>query len=186
MTKQRKVVVAVTGASGSVYALSLIQKLKQLPDVEVAVIVSDTAKSVANHELGSNILLEQEVKYFDVNSFYAPSASGSSNYDTMFVVPCSVGTLGRIAHGTADNLIIRTADVMLKERRQLILFVRETPLSLIHIENMKSVTLAGGIIMPASPSFYHHPTTISEIVDNMTNRLLDVAGLASSIKRWNS
>lgn len=185
MQKARKIVVAVTGASGAAYALRTIEKLIQIPDVEVAVIVSETAKSVAYHELGSDILLQQAVKYYDVNSFYAPSASGSSDYDTMLVVPCSVGTMARIAHGTADNLIVRSADVMLKERRKLILLVRETPFSLIHIENMRLITLAGGVIMPASPSFYHNPATLNDIIENISNRLLDVAQLESSIKRWN-
>ena len=185
MQNKRKIAVAVTGASGSIYALRLIEKLLQLSTVEVAVIVSETAKSVAKHELGSDILLEQNVKYFDVNSFYAPCASGSSDYDTLLVAPCSVGTMARIAQGTADNLIVRTADVMLKERRKLILLLRETPFSLIHIENMRLITLAGGIIMPASPSFYHKPASLNEVIDSMINRLLDVAQIESSIKRWN-
>ena len=185
MNKQRKIVVAVTGASGSVYALRLIEKLLELADTEVAVVVSETGKLVAKHELGSDILLQQKVTYFDVNSYYAPFASGSSDYDTLIVAPCSVGTLGRIAHGTADNLIARTADVMMKERRRLILLVRETPFSLIHIENMRLISLAGGIIMPASPSFYHNPTSLEEVIDSVADRMLDVAQLKSSIKRWN-
>jgi 4-hydroxy-3-polyprenylbenzoate decarboxylase len=187
VNQKRKLVIAVTGASGSCYALRLLEKLTEAHKngiIEVAVVLSDTAKAVALHELGSNILLEQPFRYYDVNSYYAAFASGSSDFDTLIVCPCSMGTLARIAHGTADNLIVRTADVMLKERRRLILTVRETPFNLIHIENMKQVTLAGGIILPASPSFYGKPKTITEIIDTVVNRILELSDIKSNIVRW--
>jgi flavin prenyltransferase len=184
---KRKIVVAITGASGSCYALRLLEKLSKAHTngaIEVAVVLSDTAKAVALHELDNNILLEQPFRYYDVNSYYAPFASGSSDFDTLIVCPCSMGTLARIAHGTADNLIVRTADVMLKERRRMILALRETPFNLIHIENMKQVTLAGGIILPASPSFYGKPKTISDIIDTVVNRILELSNINSGIVRW--
>lgn len=187
VNQKRKLVIAVTGASGSCYTLRLLEKLTEAHKngiIEVAVVLSDTAKAVALHELGSNILLEQPFRYYDVNSYYAAFASGSSDFDTLIVCPCSMGTLSRIAHGTADNLIVRTADVMLKERRRLILTLRETPFNLIHIENMKQVTLAGGIILPASPSFYGKPKTTIEIIDTIVNRILELSDVKSDIVRW--
>ncbi|MFC2138288.1 UbiX family flavin prenyltransferase, partial [Bacteroidota bacterium] len=113
---------------------------------------------------------------YDVNDFFSPAASGSANYDAMIIIPCSMGTLGKIAHGTSDDLIIRAADVMLKEKRKLILVPRETPYNLIHIENMKLITLAGGIICPASPSFYSKPETINDLVDTIVERVLHLTG----------
>jgi 4-hydroxy-3-polyprenylbenzoate decarboxylase len=123
-------------------------------------------------------------RYFEKNDFSAPFASGSARYDALIVIPCSMGTLGRVASGTSDDLVTRAADVMLKERRKLILVVRETPYHLIHIRNMETVTLAGGIICPATPSFYSQPTTIEAAAKTVVDRVLDLAGLDISTFRW--
>ena len=181
-----KIVVAITGASGSVYAKVLLDKLISLPNQwsELAIVMSKNAKDVWQHELGNDDYLDYPVKHWDANNYYAPFASGSSAYNTMLVVPCSMGTLGRIAAGISDTLITRTADVMLKERKKLILMVRETPYSLIHIRNMETITLAGGIIAPATPSFYSQPQTIEEVAATVTDRILDLAGIEHKTHRW--
>lgn len=180
-----KIIIAVTGASGAIYAQQLFDKLHSLRNQidEVCVVFSDTAKKVWQHELQSQPNI-YDFKEFQDDDFFSPIASGSSKYDTMIVCPCSVGTMGRIAHGTAENLICRAADVMLKERRQLILAVRETPYSLVHIKNMELITLAGGIICPASPSFYSNPQTIDEVCATVIDRIIDLIGLKNDCFRW--
>jgi len=181
----KKIIVAVTGASGSIYALHLLKKLREYRSQlgEVAVIFSDDGKKVWNYELGI-AAPTSGFKNYKNNDFFSPAASGSSDYDAMIVCPCSMGTLGRIACGTADTLITRSADVMLKERRKLILVTREAPLNLIHIKNMETVTLAGGVIFPASPSFYNRSKTIEELIDNTVLRVLETAGIKTRLKRW--
>ncbi len=181
-----KIVIAVTGASGSIYAKLLLDKLVQLRSQidELAVVLSPNAVEVGKHELGSDVLQHYPVKYFDRNDFNAPFASGSGRYNTMVIVPCSMGTLGRVAQGLSNDLVTRAADVILKERRKLILAVRETPYSLIHIKNMELVTLAGGIICPATPSFYSRPATIYEVAATVTDRLIDLMGLQQETYRW--
>ena len=182
----RKIIVAITGASGSIYAKLLLSKLSELksPPNQIAVIFSDTAKEVWEYETGSKYKPELPAKEFSNNSFYAPFASGSSCYDTMIICPSSMGTIGRIANGTSDNLIIRAADVILKERRRLIIVPRETPYNYIHIKNMETLTLAGAIICPASPSFYSKPATINELVMTVVNRIIDLAGFESDGYKW--
>lgn len=182
----RKIVVAATGASGSVYFKLLLDKLQSLQDQwdEVAVVMSENAVDVWQTELGNSDHHNYPYKFFGKTDFYAPFASGSGQYDTMIVVPCSMGTLGRIAGGISNDLITRAADVILKERRKLILVVRETPYNLIHIRNMETVTLAGGIICPATPSFYSKPTTIEAIAATVVDRVLDLAGMQISTNRW--
>jgi 4-hydroxy-3-polyprenylbenzoate decarboxylase len=184
--RNRKIVLAVTGASGSIYALKLLEKLQQLksPPEEVAVIFSDTAKEIWESETGQKYSPIPPAKEFSNNTYYAPFASGSSLFDTMIICPASMGTTGRIANGTSDDLIARTADVMLKERRKLIIVPRETPYSLIHINNMKTLTLAGAIICPATPSFYSNPKTIDDLVMTVVNRIIDLAGFDSNSFRW--
>ena len=183
---KRKMVVAVTGASGAIYAKLLIEKLKLLnvPPAEIAVIFSDTAKKIWNEETGNIFNAETPVKEYPNNSFFAPFASGSSKYDAMIICPASMGTIGRIANGTSDDLIARTADVMLKERRKLIIMPRETPYNLIHIENFKRLTLAGAVICPASPSFYNRPQTINELAMTVVDRIIDLAGFENNCFRW--
>ena len=183
---KKKIVVAVTGASGSIYAKVLLDKLRDLKDQisEIGIIMSDNAKDIWLHELGNKAYSSYNFRFFDKRDFMAPFASGSAGFDTMIVCPCSMGTLGRIASGVSDDLITRSADVILKERRKLILVVRETPYSLIHINNMKTVTEAGGIICPATPSFYSLPKTIEEVAGTVINRVIDLVGFENDSYRW--
>ncbi len=183
---KRKIVVAVTGASGAVYASVLFDQLKDLKDQlsEVGVVFSTNARDIWQYELGGQFEPVFPFRVYEKNDFYAPFASGSSTFDAMIVCPCSMATLGKIAGGISDDLITRAADVMLKERRKLILVPRETPFSLIHIENMRTVTLAGGIICPAIPSFYSKPETIEQAVKTVTNRVLSMAGFDNKGYSW--
>ena len=182
----RKIVVAATGASGSIYFKSLLDKLVRMDAQwdEVSVVMSDNARDVWQTELGDRYFDQYPFRFFGKNDFSAPFASGSGRYDTMIVVPCSMGTLGRIAGGISNDLITRAADVMLKERRKLICVIRETPYNLLHIRNMETVTLAGGIICPATPSFYSRPATIEEAALTVVDRILDLAGLDVNTYRW--
>jgi flavin prenyltransferase len=182
----RKIVLAITGASGAIYAYKLLGKLHEMqaPIEEIAVIFSDTGREIWESEIGSKFHNEGSAKEYSNNKYYAPFASGSSQYDTMIICPASMGTTGRIANGTSDDLIARTADVMLKERRRLIIVPRETPYSLIHINNMKLLTLVGAIICPATPSFYSNPKTIDELVMTVVDRIIDLAGFDSNGFRW--
>lgn len=181
-----KIAIAITGASGSVYAKLLLDKLISLSDQyeEVGIVMSKNAKEVWKTELGNEQYNSYPFRYFDKYDFNAPFASGSAKYNIMIVAPCSMGTLGRIASGVSDDLVTRAADVILKERRKLILMVRETPYNLIHIKNMETVTLAGGIICPATPSFYSRPQTIEEAAATVVDRVLDIAGLEQRSYRW--
>lgn len=185
-SRTRKIVLAVTGASGSVYALKLLEKLSQLrtPPEEVAVVFSETAKEIWVAETGQKFVPEFPAKEYSIKTFYAPFASGSSQYDSMIICPASMGSIGRIANGTSEDLIARTADVMLKERRRLIIVPRETPYNLIHIENMKTLTLAGAIICPATPSFYSNPKTIDDLVMTVVDRIIDLCGFENNSFRW--
>ena len=183
-----KIIIAVTGASGSIYAQSLIEKLssKELSNQyqELNIVLSDNARAVWAHELGKFDASKIPFKIYEKNDFSAPFASGSAGFDTMIIAPCSMGTMGRIAGGISNDLISRAADVILKERRKLILLVRETPLNLIHINNMKTITEAGGIIFPASPSFYSKPKNIKELVTTVTDRVLTMAGFDLNTYQW--
>ncbi|MEE4197867.1 MAG: UbiX family flavin prenyltransferase [Bacteroidales bacterium] len=185
MNKQ-KIIVAITGASGSIYAKILLDKLLLLTDrlEEVGVILSKNAEDIWQHELENQSYQSYPFTRYPVNDFYAPFASGSAYYQTMIVCPCSMGTLGRIAHGISDDLITRAADVTLKEKRKLILVPRETPYNLIHIRNMEQVTLAGGIICPATPSFYTKPQSLQELAATVIDRVLDLAGFSLDAPRW--
>ena len=182
----QKIVVAVTGASGSIYARGLLTKLLQLRDQvsEVSVVLTENAKAVWKKELGDDRYESFAVKYYSTNDFMAPFASGSGQYQTMIIIPCSMGTIGRIAAGISNDLITRAADVILKEKRKLICVARESPYNLIHIRNMETITLAGGIICPATPSFYSNPTSIEEVAATVTDRVLDLAGLKIDSFRW--
>jgi 4-hydroxy-3-polyprenylbenzoate decarboxylase len=184
----RKIVVAVTGASGSIYADLLIKKLKGLENQwqEVALVFSENAKDVWETEIKNKSFEHSGFPVFNKTDFQAPFASGSGQFDTMIIIPCSMGTLGRIAHGISNDLITRAADVVLKERRKLICVVREAPYNLIHIKNMELVTLAGGIICPATPSFYSNPSTLEEVASTVVDRVLDLAGFDIKSFRWGS
>jgi 4-hydroxy-3-polyprenylbenzoate decarboxylase len=183
---KKKIVIAITGASGAIYAQLLLDKLQQLNSqvAEVGVVMSDNAKQVWRLELDNDNYTKYPYRFYAKNDFMAPFASGSAKFDTMVIIPCSMGTLGRIASGTSDDLIARAADVILKERRNLILVARDTPLSLIHIRNMQTVTEAGGIICPAVPSFYSKPQTIEEVAMTVVNRVIDLIGFDNESYRW--
>lgn len=183
----KKIIVAITGASGVVYAMSLLRRLRELHEQlsDVAVIITDNARDIMHYETDTDYIPSGNEKLWDNNDFNAPFASGSSSYDTMIIIPASMGITGRIAHGVSDNLITRAADVMLKERRRLILVPRETPYSLIHINNMKLLTMAGAIICPAVPSFYSHPKTTDDLVMTVVDRVLTLAGFTIDTFRWN-
>jgi 4-hydroxy-3-polyprenylbenzoate decarboxylase len=178
----KKILVAIPGASGTIYARRFFQHFPY-DDWEVHAVVSQSARIVASYEGGLN--LPPHVKEWDEKDLTAPSASGSNKFEVMVVIPCSTTTLGKLAHGIADNLITRSGEVFLKERRKLILVPRETPLSLIQIKNMELLTLAGAHVIPATPSFYGNPKTIEDVVDTVIARVYDHAGVQAEVaKRW--
>lgn len=195
----RSLAVAITGASGSLYATRFLARAVRYFD-PLYLTVSGTATQVAREELGIDLKLNDDlprqllpdlpeagrIRFYGTKDYDAPFASGSAAPDAMVIVPCSMGTLGRIVAGTSDDLVHRAADVMLKERKKLILVVRETPLSLIHLRNMVAATEAGAIVMPASPGLYHRPQSIEEMVDFVVFRLLDHLGIRDrEARRWN-
>ena len=182
----RNVVLAVTGASGSCYARRFLERASVLEGVKVHLLMTDTARDVWRHELGSDPV-PGRYPLIENGSFFNPFCSGSSAADVMVVLPCSMGTLARIAAGTADDALARIADVQLKERRARILVPRETPLSLIHLRNMTALTESGAIIAPAAPGFYSRPDSLDDLVEGFVARLLQLAGLAplDPAYRWN-
>lgn len=188
MNMKHKIVVAVTGASGSIYAKVLLDKLVNLKSQidAVGIVMSKNAKDVWEFELGNDSYKNYPFDYYEKDNFMAPFASGSAQYNTMIVAPCSMGSMARIATGISDDLVCRAADVILKERRKLILISRDTPLNLIHINNMKTITEAGGIIMPATPSFYSKPNSFEELAATVIDRAVDMSGLNQDSYRWQS
>lgn len=186
MHPKQKIIVSVTGASGSIYAKVLFDKLATLSNQieKVGVVMSDNAKQVWKFELGNEDYKNYNFDFYDKGDFFAPFASGSAKYTTMIVCPCSMGTMARIASGISNDLTTRAADVILKERRKLLLVVRDTPYSLIHINNMQTLTQAGAIICPASPSFYSLPKNFEELAATVVDRALDLAGLDVKSYRW--
>ncbi|MBK7109748.1 MAG: UbiX family flavin prenyltransferase [Chitinophagales bacterium] len=183
---KRRIIVSVSGASGAIYAKVLFDKLLLMNDQieKIGIVMSDNAKDVWQYELDNRDFENYPFHYYDKNDFMAPFASGSAKYDTLFICPCSMGTLGRIATGVSNDLTTRAADVILKERRKLILLIRETPYNLIHIRNMETVTMAGGIICPASPSYYSKPKNFEELTATVIDRALELAGLSVNGYRW--
>lgn len=192
--KKKKIVVAIGGSSGSIYAKVLLDKLKTLTDqIEaVGIVMSDNAVFNWQYELGEafdiknyqNTEESSIFKFYQKMDFFAPFASGSAKYETMIVCPCSMGLLARIATGVSNDLVTRAADVILKERRRLILVPRDTPLSLIHLRNMTTLTEAGAVICPATPSFYSRPTSFEALAGTVIDRVLDLAGLELDTYRW--
>lgn len=182
----KKVVVAVGGSSGAIYARVLLDKLLGLSPQISAVGVVMSANAVYNWELEleNRKYRDYPFSFYETDDFRAPFASGSAKYDTMIVCPCSMGLMARIAQGISTDLTTRAADVMLKERRRLILVPRDTPYNLIHLDNMRALTLAGAIICPASPSFYSRPKTIEQAVETVVDRVLDLAGFELNSFRW--
>ena len=179
-----KVIVAITGASGGVYARLCLEQLLRAEEVEqIALVVSEVAQKVLQHE-GVELLESEKIVRYDNDDMFAPVASGSAGYDAMVVVPASMGSVGRIASGVSLSLIERSADVMLKERRRLVIVVREAPYSLIHLRNMTTLTEAGAIILPASPSFYSLPQTLEEAAMTIVERIISQLGIAQSHYEW--
>jgi len=183
-----KIVVALSGASGQIYGRRLLEVLAGTPDIETHLIISPSARAIIEHELGPGAPHEIEklaVQVYENDDVGAAPASGSCLLDAMVVAPCSIKSLSAIAHSYADNLITRAADVMLKERRSLLLMVRETPLHLGHLKNMARIAEMGGIIVPPVPAFYHKPRTIADIVDHSIGKVLDLLGVPHQLfRRW--
>ena len=179
-----RIIVAITGASGALYAQRLLDNLD--PQLhEVHVVLSNYAQSVLAEELPGGLRLAPGVKTHGLKSMNAPFASGSNPFDAMVIIPCTMGTLGRIAHGYSEDVLLRAADVMLKERRKLILVPRESPLSLIHVKNFELLLLAGAILLPANPFFYMHPQTIEQVIDTVVARVLDHLGIPQKlVPKW--
>ena len=186
--QKKKVIIGITGASGAIYGKLLLDKLMLLQEQisECGVIFSDNAKDVWKFELGSFDVSLIPFKIYKPDDFFAPMASGSAGFDTMIICPCTMGTLGRIASGVSNDLMTRAADVILKERKKMLLVPREMPYSLIHLNNMKLLTEAGGIICPASPSFYNHPQILEEAVMTVVDRVLKLAGFEFQSFGWGS
>lgn len=187
MPTPRRLVIAISGASGAVYGVRLLQVLQEATDIETHLVVSDAGWHNLQHELAMerSAIEALAAQVHDVRHVGATLASGSFQCAGMVVAPCSMRTLAAVAHGLADNLITRAADVMLKERRRLVLMVRESPLSLIHLRNMVSVTEAGGIICPPLPAFYLRPQSVDEIVDQSVARVLDLLDIPHALTaRW--
>ncbi len=184
--KKQKIILGITGASGSIYGKLLLDRLAGLREqiIDCSVIFSVHALEVWKYELGNFEAASLPFKTYDPSDFFAPMASGSSGYDSMIICPCSMGTLGRIASGVSEDLMTRAADVMLKEKKKLILVPRETPYNLIHLNNMKLLTEAGAIICPASPSFYAKPASIEALAMTVIDRVLALAGFGFRSFSW--
>ncbi|KQV51537.1 UbiX family flavin prenyltransferase [Massilia sp. Root335] len=184
---RRRIIVAITGATGAIYGVRLLQRLSAAPGVETHLVISDAASLTLHQEVG---LQRRDVEALAHvvhrnREIGASIASGSFQTDGMVIAPCSMKTLAAVAHGLSDNLIARAADVVLKERRRLILMVRETPFNLAHLRNMTAVTEMGGIVFPPLPSFYHRPATIDEMVDHTAARVMDLLGVTNALApRW--
>lgn len=184
----RRLVIAITGATGSIYGIRMLQVLRGMPGIETHLMLSEAGVLNLHQELDMN---RKDAEAFadvvhNVRDIGASIASGSFQSDGMIVAPCSMKTLAAVAHGLSDNLISRAADVVLKERRRLVLMVRETPFNLAHLRNMTAVTEMGGIIFPPLPGFYHRPQSIAEMVDHTVGRVLDLYGVAHDLTpRWN-
>ena len=179
-----KIIVAITGASGAIYACQCLNILVAHPNVErIALILSDHAEDVMRAE-GVELPQSERIERLDNNDMWASVASGSARWDSMIIVPASMGTVGRIASGISRTLIERASDVMLKERRKLVMVVRESPYSLIHLRNMTTLTEAGGIILPASPSFYFKPQSIEELCMTTSLRAIEMAGVDVAHRQW--
>jgi 4-hydroxy-3-polyprenylbenzoate decarboxylase len=182
---RRKIVVGITGASGAPYARRLLSVLRDRPDVELGVCASRTAPEVWALECGGDLAEAAGVRVWGVTDYKAPFASGSAGWYAMAVVPCSMGTAARIAHGISDTLLTRAADVMLKEKRSLVVVPRETPLGLVHLENLTALARAGALVLPAMPSFYGKPKTLDDAIDTVVGRVLDHLGLEHDLlRRW--
>jgi 4-hydroxy-3-polyprenylbenzoate decarboxylase len=184
---KKKIVVGVTGASGAPYARRLLSVLSARADVEIGLCLSQTAPEVWALECGGDLREVAPNATWGPRDYRAPFASGSAGWHAMAIIPCSMGTAARVAHGTSDTLLTRAADVMLKERRTLVVVPRETPLSIVHLENLLHLARAGALVLPAMPSFYGKPTTLEDAIDTVVGRVLDHLGLEHQlVRRWGS
>ena len=185
MDKKRNIIVAVTGASGSIYARLLCQALARAQEVgEIALIVTRNGREVAAFEDSTAWMDDPRMTRYDDADLFAPPASGSADYEAMVVIPCSMGMAGRIASGVSDGLTGRAADVMLKERRRLILVPREAPMSTIHLRNLTTLSECGAIVCPAAPSFYGHPRQIEQLCESIVQRVIALLGIDLPRYRW--
>ena len=179
-----RIVVAITGASGLLYAQRLLDNLNPAQH-EIHVVLSNYAQAVISEELPGGLRLPAGATSHNLKSMNAPFASGSNAADAMVIIPCTMGTLGRIAHGFSEDVLLRAADVVLKEKKKLILVPRETPLNLVHVKNFELLLLTGATILPANPSFYMRPKTVEEVVDTVVARVLDHLGIEHKlVPRW--
>jgi len=180
------IVAGITGASGALLGYRLLGRLRELAPAgtRLRVVMTETARQVWRYELPYPLPEADGFEVYPNNNLFADVASGSAGYETMIVCPCSMGTAGRIAAGTSDGLLARAADVMLKERRRLVLVIREAPLSLIHLRNLTALTEAGAIVFPAAPFYYHKPSGIDELIDPLIGRILETAGISANSVRW--
>ncbi|MDL2230576.1 UbiX family flavin prenyltransferase [Alistipes sp. OttesenSCG-928-L06] len=176
--------VAITGASGSVYPRLLVEKLLTFDETEISVIVTDNGLSVMRFEDNIDWLKAPRLRCYDNHDFFSAPASGSARFDAMVVIPCTMGTIGRLANGIASDLLARAADVMLKERRTLIIVPREMPVSTIHLRNMTTLSECGAIICPASPSFYSRPTSLDAVCQTVTDRVVSLLGFDPGTPEW--
>ncbi len=180
----KKIIIAIGGSSGSIYAKRLLDKLALMEEIEGGIVLTPNAIINWEIEIGKISDYPFPYKVYENKDFFAPFASGSAKYETMVIIPCSMSLLGRIASGVSDDLIGRAADVVLKERRKLIVVPRETPYNLIHLKNMTALTEAGAIVCPATPSFYSKPDSIEAVVDTVVDRVIDLMGLSIESYRW--
>ena len=179
-----KLLIAITGASGALYAQRLLDNLDPR-EHEIHVVMSNYAQQVISEELPNGLRMPSGAKTHNLKSMNAPFASGSNPPDAMVVIPCTMGTLGRIAHGYSEDVLLRAADVVLKEKKKLILVPREAPLNLVHVKNFELLLLAGAVILPANPSFYTHPQTVEQVADTVVARVLDHLGVEHRlVARW--
>ena len=184
LSSNLKILVAITGASGALYAQRLLDNLNPR-EHEIHAVQSNYAQQVISEELAGGLKLPDGVKMHGIKSMNAPFASGSNPPDAMVVIPCTMGTMGRIAHGYSEDVLLRAADVVLKEKKRLILVPRETPLSLVHVKNMELLLLTGAVILPANPVFYSGAKTIVELADTVVARVLDHLGIKNNLApRW--
>ncbi len=184
MLRPLRIVIAITGASGVIYTQRLLDCIDTTQH-EVHLVLSNYAHTVIKDELPGGLRVPAGVPQHGLKSMNVPFVSGSNPFDAMIVIPCTMGTMGRIAHGVSEDVLTRAADVMLKEKRRLILVPREMPLSLIHVKNMELLLLAGATLLPANPFFYTNPKTIEEVVDTVVARVIDHIGLPQKlVARW--
>jgi len=183
----KKIVVGISGASGAPYARRLLEVLRDRDGVELAVCVSETAADVWTLECGGDLREAVKLPIWGARDYRAPFASGSAGYAAMVIIPCSMGTAARVAHGISDTVLTRAADVILKERRTLIVVPRETPLALVHLENLTRLARLGALVLPAMPSFYGRPATLDDAIDTVVGRILDHLGIEHDmVRRWGS